>query len=266
MSWLRLMEESIQENEPQTEVTGTDITSPPVHHKKQTIGGLIKDMWPAYLIEIIVIILGISITLAMESWRDDSKENKLEQVYLKNLVSDVDIDLQNLDGVIEKTKILLDHGNELTIKGAVKTNTLNYSRVNEDIRSIISRPKFISNDATFSDLKSSGNLHLIKDVHLKNLLFAYYNQAQIIRENQESEQLATITLSGNYFLKHFSLNDSAVQDPILNRVPIDDLIQSVEFQNNVMLRVSNRNELLEAYKIMVSLGNKLRMALSGKIE
>jgi Family of unknown function (DUF6090) len=266
MSWLRLMEESIPENEPKTEVTGADLTPPTVHRKKQGVAGLVKEMWPAYLIEIIVIILGISITLAMESWRDETKEGRMEQVYLKNLVSDVDIDLLNLDGVIEKTKKLLGHGNELIISGTKKANTLDYSRVNGDIRSIISRPKFISNDASFSDLKSSGNLHLIKDVQLKNLLFAYYNQAQIIRENQESEQLATITLSGNYFLKHFSLNDSVVQDPLSDRVPVDDLIQSVEFQNNVLLRVSNRNELLEAYIRMSSLGSKLRTALSGKIE
>src|ERR1700730_3843372 len=36
-------------------------------HKVQK---LIKEMWPAYLIEIFVIILGISITLALEEWRD----------------------------------------------------------------------------------------------------------------------------------------------------------------------------------------------------
>ncbi len=75
-----------------------------------------------------------------------------------------------------------------------------------------------------------------------------------------------ITLSGNYFLKHFSLNDSIVQDPQMDRVPVNDLIQSVEFQNNVLLRVSNRNELLAAYISMDSLGSKLRTVLSGKIE
>ena len=260
------MEETIPENEPNTEPTGADKTPPLVHRKKVSVTGLIKDMWPAYLIEIIVIILGISITLAMESWRDEKKESELEQVYLKNLVSDVDIDLKSLEGVIEKTRKLLAHGNELIIGDDNKNTTLNYSRVNSDIRSIISRPKFISNDATFSDLKSSGNLHLIKDVQLKNLLFAYYNQAQIIRENQESEQLATITLSGNYFLKHFSLNDSIGQNPLAVQVPVNELIQSVEFQNNVLLRVSNRNELLNAYISMDSVGGKLRMALFGKIE
>jgi hypothetical protein len=260
------MEESIQENEPNSEVAGAETTSSSVHRKKQTVAGLIKDMWPAYLIEMIVIILGISITLAMESWRDDQKESQLEQVYLKNLVSDVDIDLKNLEGVIEKTRKLLSHGNELIVSDANKNIILKYSQVNSDIRSIISRPKFISNDATFSDLKSSGNLHLIRDVQLKNLLFAYYNQAQIIRENQESEQLATITLSGNYFLKHFQLNDSIMQDPLLDRVPVNDLIQTAEFQNNVLLRVSNRNELLEAYIRMDSAGSKLRMAISGKLE
>ena len=46
------------------------------------------------------------------------------------------------------------------------------------------RPKFTTRDATFSDLKSSGNLHLLKDIGLKNSLFAYYNVAQNIKDLQ----------------------------------------------------------------------------------
>jgi hypothetical protein len=55
-----------------------------------------------------------------------------------------------------------------------------------------------SSDATFSDLKSSGNLHLIKDIQLKNLLLPLQSDAGY-QGMQDAEQLATISLSGNYF-------------------------------------------------------------------
>jgi hypothetical protein len=85
------MEDSIQESESANGGEETAAVQAPALPKKHTISGLIRDMWPAYLIEIIVIILGISITLALEEWRDSSKESKLENIYLKNLLADVEV-------------------------------------------------------------------------------------------------------------------------------------------------------------------------------
>ena len=262
MSFLRLMEETIQENESvgTGEVTDTIKTPPPT--KKHTVNGLIREMWPAYLIEIIVIILGISITLALEEWRDSVKESKLETIYLKNLLADVDVDFQSLKIASDRTQQLLNRGNELlgTIRNPTGKDSL-FASINEDVRAILDRPKFISSDATFSDLKSSGNLHLIKDIGLKNLLFAYYNEAQHIREIQDAEQQATIIISGSYFMKLFSLDDQARQSVIQSSGGIPEILNSTEFENNVYLRVTNRQELLDIYQrtdtLAVSLKNEL---------
>lgn len=40
--------------------------------KKNRVLNLLNEMWPAYLIEVVVIIVGISITLVLEEWRDNS--------------------------------------------------------------------------------------------------------------------------------------------------------------------------------------------------
>jgi hypothetical protein len=57
MSWLRLMEEKIK---------AAEGGPPAIHHaKKHRVGTLIKERWPAYLIEVFVIILGITITLSL---------------------------------------------------------------------------------------------------------------------------------------------------------------------------------------------------------
>ena len=137
-----------------------------------------------------------------------------------------------------------------------------FASINEDVRAILDRPKFISSDATFSDLKSSGNLHLIKDIGLKNLLFAYYNEAQHIREIQDAEQQATIIISGSYFIKLFSLDDQARQSVIPPSGGIPQILKSTEFENNVYLRVTNRQELLDIYQrtdtLAVSLKNEPR--------
>jgi hypothetical protein len=261
MSWLRLMEESIKENESAADAEAGAIP-PPASPKKHSVAALIKNMWPAYLIEIFVIILGISVSLALEQWRDKSKEDRLENIYLKNLLADVDVDLQILHDVTVSTQSILDRGNEL-LQYSRKLSGKDFSsnQVNADVRAILGRPKFTSHDATFSDLKSSGNLHLIKDVQLKNILFAYYSLTQNINEMQDAEQQATITLSGSYFLKRFPIDDtdslSGLSGPELSSV-----LKNFEFNNNVLLRVLNRKELLEEYQrtdsTAIVLSNALR--------
>jgi hypothetical protein len=266
MSWLRLMEESIKEDEFINTEENAAIIQPVTIPKKQGVAGLIKNMWPAYLIEIFVIILGISISLALEAWRDTVKEDHLEQIYLKNLRADIDVDLKNLNYVGARTQLLLNRGKELLDYTRNQAGNIRYNQVSEDIRAILNRPNFLSSDATFSDLKSSGNLHLVKDIQLKNLLFAYYSQAQNIREVQDAEQQATITLSGSYFLKYFSLDDSVSHTILADQKNISGVLNNVEFQNNVLLRVSNRKELLIDYQKGDSIAVQLKEALTKKIE
>ena len=265
MSWLRLMEEKIQENE-SVEIPGETAAQPSlVPHKKQTVSGLIKEMWPAYLIEIIVIILGISITLALEEWRDNSKEKHLEQIYLKNLQTDIQTDLTSLSQAISGTKTLLQKGNELLgYARSADNKNISPGQVNEDVRAILGRPNFISSDASFTDLKSSGNLHLIKDIQLKNLLFAYYNESEHIKEVQDAERQTAITLSGAYFLKQFPLDGNRSQVSSMTTKDMNELLKNIEFDNNVLLRVLNRNELLDIYQRTDSLANLLHTDLVKK--
>jgi hypothetical protein len=141
---------------------------------------------------------------------------------------------------------------------SVQTNT---SKLNEGIRSLLGRPKFLTHDATFSELKSSGNLHLIEDPELKNLLCAYYSETQIIKEAQDAEQQATITLSGPYFLKTFALDEKAAGSATLS-ANIESIAKDVEFQNNVLLRLSNRKELLDLYHSAEATAKKLLAKLA----
>ena len=259
------MEEKIKENE-SVETSGETetILSVPPAHKKHSFAGLIREMWPAYLIEIIVIILGISITLGLEEWRDNNREAHLEQIYLRNLHADIEVDIKTLEQALTGTKKLLERGNELL--GYVRNpdnKNIQTALVSEDVREILGRPNFISDDASFTDLKSSGNLHLIKDIQLKNLLFAYYRETQHIKEVQDAERQAAIIISGTYFLKRFSLDTGRNLIPI-STGELNEILKNVEFGNNVLLRVFNRNELLNIYKNADSLGLQLKNELIKK--
>jgi len=270
MSWIRLIEEMTENKESRqgaaNETSSTEALAPKGPKTQSGAGRLmhlLKDMWPAYLIEVIVIILGISITLGLESWRDENKEKGLEKIYLSNLAADLDADQKSLQIAGSRTEDLVKHGEAiLQFISNPAANKITPHQLNSDIRSILGRPKFVIHDATFSDLKSSGNLHLISDLDLKNGLFAYYNQAQIIKETQDAEQEATITLSGPYFLKRFVLSENADSSMVLQTNSVENLGREPEFQNNVMLRVSNRKELLELYRMAGAMASELHQKLT----
>ncbi|HXB44184.1 MAG TPA: hypothetical protein VNV85_09020, partial [Puia sp.] len=72
------MEQNIRQNELAETEAPVEEASKAHALKKNRVFSLIKEMWPAYLIEVLVIIVGISITLAMEKWRDNTREEQLE--------------------------------------------------------------------------------------------------------------------------------------------------------------------------------------------
>ena len=218
------------------------------HRKTNRVLHLLSERWPAYLIEVVVIILGISITLVLEEWRDKSKEAKLAAVYKDNLATDIEADEKSLRYAIGGTEDILKAGKEIDqFVRDPDGHPLSVGRLNMDVRGLLSRPKFLSQDATFADLKSSGNLHLIEDVTLKNLLFTYYSKAENIRQAQDAEQEATIMLSGRYFLQWFSMDDSTAVPSIHDPGGLRALGRNIEFRNHVLTRMSNRAELLTLY-------------------
>ena len=259
MSWLRLMEERIKEMEKKDEaavaapdVATADASAPEAAvkppRKRNRVLHLLGEMWSAYLIEVVVIIVGITITLALEEWRDKGKESELEKVYLANLAADIEADLQSLHYAASNTDSLIASGEEIRqFEKDPDGHALSGARLNQDVRKLLNRPNFLSHDATFSDLKSSGNLHLVKDITLKGLLFSYYSKAENIHRIQDAEQQATINLIAGYFLKWFSM-DPSLEAPILqNPGGIKALAGNVEFRNQVGARVAMRQELKEQY-------------------
>jgi hypothetical protein len=265
MSWLRLMEQQIKEGKSNSDENSENLKNKPLV-KKHKVLSLIKEMWPAYLIEIFVIILGISISLGLEQWRDDTRESKLERIYQKNLLVDVNADLQSLKYASDNTQNLINKGNLLIefIKEPV-THPVTSNQLTQDIQIILGRPNFISSDATFYDLQNSGSMHLLKDLQLKNILFLYYHQTQSIKESQNAEQQATINISGSYFLKRFPLVSIDNQHDAMSKSQIDELSKDMEFENNVLLRVTNRQELLGKYERALDLGTQLKNLLAKEV-
>jgi len=131
------------------------------------------------------------------------------------------------------------------------------------------RPNFISKDATFSDLTSSGNMLLLEDINLKGILFDYHRLYETVRTVEIAERETVNSSIAPYLMRNFSikgLKKGAKGSVVHQGVNIDQLIQQDDFSNIFSLRLVNRAELLDRYREELSLAQKIKERLISKIK
>ena len=125
--------------------------------------------------EVLIIVAGVLIALALEGWVSNQAAERTEVAYLESLSRDLQLDLAQLDtaiavvgrrreGTQEALRVLRDDG---TVRDSANV-LLGLSQA-----SLIWIYQPIAH--TFEDLKSTGNLQLVRDADVRRGLAAYYN-------------------------------------------------------------------------------------------
>ena len=164
--------------------SGTENTLPKEQRNEASIGKrfllLLTQRWPEYVVEIIVVIIGITISFAISNYQQDSTDKKLAHIYLQDLREDIKSDIFTLGETIQQTDSVILSGQSLIAHSDSKISLTKQGLV-DLVRSLIRRPNFTSKNATFSSLKTSANFRLIKDIELRKLLFEYDQDYQTIK-------------------------------------------------------------------------------------
>ncbi|HEV7515060.1 MAG TPA: hypothetical protein VGR07_02045 [Thermoanaerobaculia bacterium] len=216
----------------------------------------LRHRWPEYLIEMVVIILSISISFALDQWKERRHEHEVEQLYLKTLSNNLISDTDALHDVIPETQLVIRKAQALFAASQAPPSAAAPSGpFDEDLRDIARRPSFFAHDAAFADLRSSGNLRVIHDFRLKNALFDYYGQYESIKAKEASERESLITLIAPNLIKMISLSGGAPSpgEPGRAALPHDRV-----FANSMWIRIHERSEMLEDYKRELALAERIR--------
>jgi len=121
--------------------------------------------------EILLVVIGILIALQINNWNAARIDRNKEQEYLHNLIEDIKVQqLLVRNQIIHEKKIKSKVERALVHLSAeeIDADTLN------EYLSDITRKSFVVNDPTFQDLKSSGNILLIKDNSLRKNILEFY--------------------------------------------------------------------------------------------
>lgn len=129
-------------------------------------------------VELFVVVVGVYIGIQVSNWNDARLDRIRADAYLERILADLDADIANYRDRLEFWEIVaaygvigLDYANSGNIEGHTKWDLLlaffQASQLAE----------FYTTQSTYEELKSGGELGLITDLKLRELLARYYTNA-----------------------------------------------------------------------------------------
>ena len=140
----------------------------------------LKEKWPEYILEILVITIGILGAYALNSWNDQNKAKALEKEYVFRLIEDLAKDTSIFNNELRSTQIRFEESRLLyEIVIAEKPLIRDTANFLLSIQTIGRTNKPVIHKDTFEDLISTGNASLIQDKTLFNATSSYYSNIPV---------------------------------------------------------------------------------------
>jgi hypothetical protein len=193
--------------------------------------------------EIILVVIGILIALQLNAWKADQRDRASEKVHLENLREDLNLQLE-----VIRTQMVHDSSMILRSDTAMGyfSGTLSLEALERRLygsRKLGWRKTFVTSDATFKVLLSTGGMNLIGDPRLRTDLMRYHQQldytTQVVNTNNrlidelfslypanqgpsfsrdaDGQLEKTVALSGH---ERFRLYESIAQRRILSEIAL----------------------------------------------
>jgi hypothetical protein len=178
--------------------------------------------------EIVLVVIGILIALAINDWNDQNKNTKSELTYYCRILEDFELDKQRIVELKEESNYRIDRSKNILLELDSGTKDKNYI-INQFIlatRSEIYEPR----NVTFKDLIASGNLKLLNDISVKNSLIQYYSELENkefqLKQNRSEITKKVFDLVNTSFeigaIQEFEYVRKLLDPEILQILPQDD--------------------------------------------
>ena len=161
--------------------------------------------------EIILVVIGILIALQVNNWNENRKENQVEIKYLSNLKHDLQKDSINLNKLMTIRFNKVSAAKKILLYAQLNdvTNIFEIDSLYIDVAYWL---EHVPNDNSCKELISSGNLNIIKNDTIKNLLLDLSNKNEEIvndRNHMRREYEKYLYDKRTEVINFFEINDAS---------------------------------------------------------
>lgn len=191
------------------------------------------------LLEIIIVIIGISIAFALNSWAERRKEIKMGDEFVKTMISDLQSDSAAF--VYQIANIEENMSNVESFRDLCRQKRFDSDSLSWFVGNFMNKNNWIVNSNTYEILKSGGKLEIITDFDLRNDISFFYR----IRTYQTDMILG---LTQEFIEGHMNPYLTISSDYFINKVPDTGFAQDREFQNLLSRWYGLKEEKLDIYE------------------
>jgi hypothetical protein len=213
-----------------------------------------RNFWKSLLtnkgFDLLVLVVGITIAFAINSWMSNNDESKEALFYTNNLAADLDKDIAQLStsltGLKEDYEVLVPYvekfGREAVVGDSLAAVVV----------AILSVDSFEGNNHTYLSMVSTSKLSLVKDLEVRKKLTQYYHFYNSIERFEDVYSNSLLDMN-NYFSPSINYTLRSV----VNR----SVLSAVQTKNNLLLATSHLEDGIERYQEALVLAQELRKSL-----
>ena len=218
--------------------------------------------------EILLVVLGILIALQINNNNEAKKQRKLELHYLKNIKSDLALNIAHLENYIASRDIAIQSANIVIehYEGKPITDLKEFSRHTVNI---YTWQKFSQINNTFQELMNSGNLALISNDSIKGILlnleskykslkdeeahFRYDAEVTLYEPSFTSMDMNPIVQNYMYFVSSGAMGESRE----LSEEEFDAMLKDIKQKNGFVMAIYEFTVMNQMFAEMKSMCQKL---------
>jgi hypothetical protein len=133
--------------------------------------------------EIMLVVIGILIALAINNWNEDRKLRNQEMVYLHNLKDDIHTQLNMLNIYINFEDVILDQTNDIIKHYELNDGFNNMDSIFPKLNDLSVRWTFSNANTTLLQMLNSNQINIIQNTQLKEELIAFNQQIDLFAKN-----------------------------------------------------------------------------------
>ncbi|NBC27203.1 MAG: hypothetical protein GVY08_10100 [Bacteroidetes bacterium] len=209
-----------------------------------------RGRWKKYLLELVVVFIGVTSAFLLGNWRESRQESHLEETYLRNILSDLDADSTALAANLE---LFGEHLRKLERFMFSRDEAWSRDSTSTVLANSMNMIQFNGRPTTYESMKFSGHLYLVEDFELRSQIVEYY-------ENYSTLDLAAETYSywitqslTPYYIQRFDMMNFDFVDP--------STIEETEFKNRMFGYRVLLNQNLLLHREILKLNRGLMQAL-----